>query len=163
MLEFEVTGLKELEQNLKRLPLRLQEKALVSAVRSSAGVIRDEARRMCPKKTGALAKSIVAKRKRTAGGTVVYQVGPRKFYGHMVEFGTGPHEIKMQKLGKVLKLGRWRNVYALEVKHPGASAKPFLRPAFDAKYKEAIEKMRQALARSIERGEVVYWKQAKGW
>lgn len=163
MMEFEVTGLKELEQNLKRLPLRLQEKALVSAVRSSAGVIRDEARRLCPKGTGRLAKSIVVKRVRKAGTSVNYQIGSKLFTGLFVEFGTAPHVIKGKKLGKVLRLGRWRNVYALEVKHPGASAKPFLRPAFDTKNKEAIEKTRQSLARSIERGEVIDWKQRKGW
>lgn len=163
-LEFEVKGLSELKENLKRLPQRLQEKALASAVLAGAGVIRDEARRLCPKKTGRLAKSIVAKKVRDKNRMgVTYQVGPKLFYGHMVEFGTSPHEIKAKKLGKVLKLSRWRNVYARVIEHPGAPAKPFLRPAFDNKFKEATEKLRQALARSIERGEVIYWKQVKGW
>lgn len=163
MIEFEVKGLRELDEALKRLPLEIQRKVLARAVLAGAGVIRDEARRLCPKNTGALAKSIVAKRKRQAGASVVYQVGPRKFYGHMVEFGTAPHEIKMQKLGKMLKLGRWRNIYAASVEHPGTAPRPFLRPAFDTSIDKATERFRMVLARAIERGEVVYWKRTKGW
>lgn len=162
-LEFEVKGLKELMDSMRRLPQSLQDKALPRAVLAGAGVIRDEARRLCPKKSGRLARSIVAKKVRKATGGVIYQVGPKLFYGQMVEFGTGPHTIKAKKLGKVLKLGRWRNIYARSIEHPGASAKPFLRPAFDSKYQAAIDKLRESLARSIERGEVVYWKQKLGW
>lgn len=174
-VEFKVEGLAELERDLKRIPQAVADKALPRAVLAGAGVIRDEARRLVPKRSGQLAKSIVARKQRRPKGTgVIYAVGANSkgFYAHMVEFGTAPHWIKAKTGEKVLKIGtdkrgrvysRRVNVYSKMVKHPGAAPRPFLRPALDTKHREAVEKMKASLARSIERGEVVYWKNLKGW
>ena len=98
-VDVQVTGLKELEENLKRLPDDMARLALAQAALAGAVVVREEARRLCPRKTGKLAKSIRARKKRNPGGsaTAVYQVGPTLFYGHMVEFGTTPHIVKAVK------------------------------------------------------------------
>jgi HK97 gp10 family phage protein len=181
-IDVQVSGLKELEQNLKRLPDEIALKVLASAVFAGAAVVRDEAKRLCPVETGNLRNSIRIKRKKraTRNATVVYQVGPGRskkqngkysvngYYGHLVEFGTAPHIIKATK-GKKLEMRpnvraskgaakRWVNTYADVVKHPGAPAKPFLRPAFDASTNRVIEAMRKRLAMGIERGEIKFWK-----
>jgi HK97 gp10 family phage protein len=171
-VDVQVTGLKELEETLKRLPDDLAVKALAQAVFAGAVVVRDEARRLCPVDTGNLRRSIRIKRKKRHGlrnATVLYQVGPGRsgkkgpdgkyatdgYYGHMVEFGTAPHVIKAGDKKK--RLGK-KGVFGRYVKHPGASARPFLRPAFDNSTDRVIEAMRARLAQAIERGEIKFWK-----
>jgi hypothetical protein len=58
------------------------------------------------------------------------------YAGHLVEYGTAPHIIRAKASGGQLHLRG--NVFATEVQHPGAAAKPFMRPAFDSKKDEAI-------------------------
>lgn len=165
-IEFEVKGLREIEQALKRLPIELERKVLRRAVLAGAGVIRDEARRLAPVRTGALRQNIVARYHKRKNGLVRYDVGIRKgrkgmdaYYASMVEFGTSPHIIRAKKKKALGVDGRFGSV----VRHPGASARPFMRPAFDSKYNEAIDKVGQVVRRAVERHEVIYWKQRKGW
>ncbi len=187
-INIEVKGLKELEQTLKRLPDELAIKALASAAFAGAAVVRDEAKRLCPVDSGNLRRSIRIKRKRSLrqnAAAVIYQVGPGRsgkkdgkysvngYYGHLVEFGTAPHIIRATK-GKKLELRpnarsskgaakRWINTYSDIVKHPGASARPFLRPAFDNSTDRVIEAMRKRLAAAIERGEIKFWRKQMGF
>lgn len=176
-IDVEVKGLKELEESLKRLPDDLARTALAQAVFAGAKVVRDEAKRLCPVETGNLRESIRIKRKKNPGwknATVLYQVGPGRsrkkgkdgkytvdgYYSHMVEFGTAPHIIKAKKK-KYLHLHGDR--FVAEVDHPGAPAKPYLRPAFDNSITRVLETVRAKLAAAIERGEVRYWRKQMGW
>lgn len=178
MLTIEVEGLADLDRALSVLPNLIAERVLKSATLAGAAVVRKEARALCPKNTGALAKSIVARKMRTKAGEVVYRVGPGRssrktkvngkigykidgWYAHLVEFGTSPHVIKASK-GKVLALRknsraskgvakRWINTFlAVHVSHPGASPKPFLRPAFDTKVNEVIKTIGKRVWRGIQ-------------
>ena len=54
--------------------------------------------------------------------------GKEAYYAHMVEFGTAAHVIEA-KDGKAVSFGG--HEYA-KLQHPGATAKPFMRPALDA-------------------------------
>lgn len=64
-------------------------------------------------------------------------IGPTKRHAHVagfLEFGTRPHVIRASR-GKMLYFG---GRYVKSVRHPGARAKPFLRPAFGASRDRAV-------------------------
>ena len=60
-------------------------------------------------------------------------VGPKAAHAPFVEFDTKPHVIEPKKPGGVLafKVGG-TTVFAKRVNHPGTTAQPFVRPAYDA-------------------------------
>jgi HK97 gp10 family phage protein len=133
-----ITGLKELQEALKQLPDRIAKNVLRGSVSAGAAVIRKEAQARAPLFTGKVAaghpppgtlkRSIVQKQIAELSSAVkqVFYVAVRAgkkyqkqgkkgglsqdaFYGQMVEFGTS--------------------------KMP---AKPYMRPAFEAKKNEAV-------------------------
>ena len=59
------------------------------------------------------------------------------FYAHMVEYGTASHLIKPKDRKSLFLAG----VFKEAVQHPGATKKPFMRPAIDNKAQDAIETM----------------------
>lgn len=73
--------------------------------------------------------------KREPGQTMPYrrgQIYPRN-YAHLVEYGSGAHAIRARRAKRLATpYGAF-----LEVWHPGARPRPFMRPAFDAKVREA--------------------------
>jgi hypothetical protein len=71
---------------------------------------------------------------------------------HLVEFGTAAHRIEPKRKGKVLafEVGG-ETVFTTRVDHPGAQAKPFLRPAGDTKAQAAVDKIAENLRAGIER------------
>ncbi|MEQ8409124.1 MAG: HK97 gp10 family phage protein [Gammaproteobacteria bacterium] len=146
-----VKGLKELDAMLKTLPAKMQRSVVRGAMRAGANKIKKQAIANAPEGKpskgnqdnyggypGALRDSIRVT-SRAKGGQITASVkaggknkktGSDVYYAHFVEFGTAPHIIKGPiKLGdKVLK----------NVKHPGAQAKPFMRPAMDSAAKDAV-------------------------
>lgn len=102
---------------MESLPIRVQKNIMNGATRAGAKVVSDEAKRRVSKKSGQLKKSIgITKRRSKNKEFVIFGVSPRKggknsgWYGRFVEMGTS----KM-------------------------SAKPFLRPAAEAKQGEAVK------------------------
>lgn len=140
--EFRIEGARELERVLRQLPKKIGRRVLASAVRSAAEIVRREAAARAPVRAEAglkrISKGKAATRapgflkaniiKKTLRGSseahAAVMVGPRReaYYGWIVEFGDS------------------RNV-----------PRPFLRPAFDAKVGEAINKMGTQLGKNIER------------
>jgi HK97 gp10 family phage protein len=134
-----IDGLDEAIKNLKKLPVNIQKNVLTGATYAVAGEMRDEARRNAPigesevkeegeHKAGLLKKSITAKRNRRRNR---YEVGSRvgiksdktadtPFYAHMVEYGT-------------------------RLQPPN----PFMRKAFDTKWKEGIVIARKYTAQRL--------------
>ena len=53
-----VKGFKELNKELKNLPLKLRKKSLKRAVSAGARIVKKEAKRRAPKRTGVLRRSI---------------------------------------------------------------------------------------------------------
>lgn len=121
---------------------KLSNKVVRGILNKAAKPIIAEAKSRVSKNNGDLEKSIGSIPGRGLGkGEQVY-VGPRRggrfkgYAGHLVEYGTAPHIIKAKAAGGLLHLRG--NVFVNEVQHPGAAARPFMRPAFDTKKDEAI-------------------------
>ena len=122
---------------------------------------------------GLLRKSIGLKTKKYGRGVkkrIVGMVGPKlstifikgKFkalpfkYAHLVERGAGGHAIKPRKLEKLntfmgpLKQGAKRQVTLSSYQHPGAKAKPFMKPALDSVgsqiFNRFAEKMKEIIS-----------------
>lgn len=118
---------KSLLKALSAFPKNIQKNVMTGATRAAANVVRDEARIRVPKKTKALAKSIVSiKRRAETRNQVKFSVTPSKgknkagWRAHFIEFGTS----KM-------------------------SAKPFLRPAFEASENKSLDAAKNYIAKRI--------------
>lgn len=112
----------QLESAFKKLSDAVGENALRAAGSAGAALLRDEAITRAPSRSGILRDNIIIKRlEEEANGneSQTYIVTPRSkpaFYWRFLEFGT--------------------------VKMP---ARPFMRPAFDARREDALNKMREVL------------------
>ena len=137
-------GGKELQAALNQLPAKIERNVMRSALRQGANVIRNDARQNAPVDDGDLKKSIkVSTRARGGKVTATLRAGDKKvFYAHFIEYGTKPHDIAA-KNKKVLVFEDGGK--ATRAKHPGVTAKPFMRPALDDKSDEAV----QAVANQI--------------
>ena len=138
------TGIEELSQVLDALSgdKKLSNKVVRGILNKAAKPIIVDAQARVSKDKGELRKSIGTIPGRGQGkGEQVY-IGPRRggrfkgYAGHLVEYGTAPHIIKAKAAGGLLHLRG--NVFVEEVHHPGAAAKPFMRPAYDSKKDEAV-------------------------
>jgi len=131
MADFEVQGLKELNERLQQLPVKLERNILRGAIRAGAQTIVQAAKQLCPVGDpsgenvrlyggyrGALRDSIHARGVQSKNGMIIGGVsvggtskkGTDTFYARFIEFGTS----KM-------------------------TARPFLRPAIDSKTPAAID------------------------
>lgn len=126
-------GGKELQEALNQLPAKLEQNVMRSALRQGANAILNQARQNVPVEDGDLKKSFkVSTRARGGKATATLRAGDEKaFYAHMIEFGVAPHGVKK---GAKRKSGKYQD----GKKHPGFSAKPFMRPALDDRSDEAI-------------------------
>lgn len=124
VLTFEMKGLKQLEENLRRLRSDVAAKWVNGGLLAGTKVIAVRARGNVPVKSGLLKQSIRTRRgKKTDDNKRDYFVvaGSRKaggggaYYAHIVERGAKPHIIK-GKGGGMLYFG---GHYARSVKHPG--------------------------------------------
>jgi len=136
MNDANITGGRELDQLLQTLPAKLETNIMRGALRAGANVYLVEVRRnlaAISKTDGLLGASRVTTRKGKDGNvTASVKVGRGQvYYAHMVEFGTRPHAITAKAMtinGNVVR----------SVAHPGAKPKPFMRPAAEAKFAEAV-------------------------
>lgn len=133
-----VTGMKELDNLFRQMPTELNHRILGAANAAAAEPLVQTAKRIVPKKSGNLEKSIgkvkVSIRKATEIGTV--KVGPRVgggfkgYHGGLVEFGTNPRPPGGW-------YARFRNA------RPTVMPKiPFMQPALD-RTKNLIEETRK--------------------
>lgn len=156
--QIEVAGLRELRETLTRtLPDKLQGKALQGALSKAALPILRTARAHAPVKTGRLRKAIYAFRDRQSTRTrearlISVRSGRRfqkrdrdAYYWKWIEFG---HGVIKRKKGGVLGRPN-KGFFGSEVK--AVPARPFMRPAFEAKKMEALEIFRRTLKDQIEK------------
>lgn len=134
--ELHVSGLSELDRLLKELPAKIEGNIMRGAVRAGAKVMEARAKELVPVDDGDLRDSIKVSTKSKRGRvSATVRAGSKKaFYAHMVEFGTARHFIKPRKRKSLFFAGLAREV----VDHPGASPKPFMRPALDSGQAEAV-------------------------
>lgn len=145
-----VAGLEKLQRQLRAMSTETRS-AIRQAIAQGADDMVGLAQRLAPKKTGALAKSIVA----TPGGkspaystfrsaiegdpdlTVVISAGNSKVrYAHLVEFGTAPH------INKGLFPG---------TQNPGTDAQPFFFPAYRATRRSVRSRIARAVTRAAKK------------
>ena len=137
----EIRGLAELHKTLQELPAKIERNVLRGGLRAGAKVMESAAKAQVPVKHGDLRSSIrVSMRTSSKTGTVRAQIkaGNKKaWYAHLVEFGTARHWIKPKSRKSLFFAGLAKEV----IDHPGARPKPFMRPAFDGKWRAAIDAM----------------------
>jgi HK97 gp10 family phage protein len=104
-----VSGFRELEQNLERTERAVSDGALVSANKKGAQIIAEGAKSRAPRRTGRLAESIDHEIDEASSSEVRERIGPKVFYGGLVELGTAQ-----------------------------TAAKPYLRPALDERGDAAV-------------------------
>lgn len=144
-----IVGGRGLDDLLQTLAPKIQKNVQRTALRAGAKVYLREVQQRIPVASGQLRASARVT-SRAKGATVSASVKVGNFvawYAHMVEFGTRPHVIRA-KPGHALRFG---GVTAREVHHPGTRARPFMRPAADAGFSEAVQayatKLRQRMTR----------------
>lgn len=147
MSDIQITGLVELNALLQTLPAKVEAKILRQGLRAGQKEILEAAKSRVPVASGALRASLKIKTSSKRGVVSARLVAGSKtaYYAHMVEFGTAQHFIKPKRARSLFFAGLARKV----VDHPGARAKPFLRPAFDEAQGKALESMRAYIARRL--------------
>ncbi|HEV2378715.1 MAG TPA: HK97-gp10 family putative phage morphogenesis protein [Terriglobia bacterium] len=155
--QIEVSGLKELNAALKDLELKIATKYLRDAMKVGGGVFLDSMLSLVRRSHGhdeRAARGHIADdlrvrvRASKAKGLVVARIGPTKktaWKANFLEFGTAAHVIRARKAKALFMPGG----FIKSVHHPGAVAKPFMRPAFDTMYSTAIQTVKDTLARLI--------------
>ena len=150
MITVKVDGLKELQKALEELPRQIQQKPLRSAVAAGAKVILDEAKNRVPVNTGNLQKSLYRyrSRKMSTVGKETYLVGVRKGKG---VYGDTRLNRRLGRVGrKYTTQGEafyWRFI---EFGTSKISARPFLRPAFEAGKGDAVNEIKNRLRKAID-------------
>lgn len=166
-----VKGLKELDAFLSALPMNMQKGAYRAALTAAAAPIRDEARALAPRgQTGLLARAIrTGSPRQNQDGSFSVKIsltGNRHaFLGLFAEYGVKPHYIAStgkgqgrvavrkavesgKKIGGVMKIGE--DFVSGVIRHPGAAAHPFLRPALDTKADAAVKAFADRIRAYIE-------------
>lgn len=173
-MEVKVEGLAELVELMqKKLPEFIQTKALHPALTKAAKPIIDEARALVPVKTGKVRRSIYSYRDRdSTKQKAVRSIGVRSgkrhgdkdaFYWKFVEFGRG-ESVVGKKRGAARGGERARSLGTPERGFFGkvvkaVPARPFMRPAFEAKKLAAIEEFKKYMGPEIQRAADRYSKQ----
>lgn len=156
-----VAGLKELNDMLQQLPVRVEKNIMRTAIGAASRVVRDRAKELAPVDSGQLRKSIRSGSTRVRAGSAQVTVSAGAWYARFLEFGTAsfytgdgktvgkPYKIpKRSRTGKVSRNKKalafsGGGVVVNNVTHPGVRPKPFMRPAFDQATAPAIEAFRQ--------------------
>lgn len=146
MTDFKVEGLAELQKMLDDLPANIEKNIMRGGLRAGAKVVQEEAQRVCPVGSGNLPKGEIAgslrdsirisMRVRKGKVQAFIKAGDKvAFYAHMVEYGTASHLIKPKDRKSLFLASLFKEV----VQHPGATKKPFMRPAIDNKAQMRLE------------------------
>lgn len=125
-MELILTGVKEIDQVLRELPLEMNHRVIGAANATAAKPMVDMAKRLVLKDTDRLEQSIAVVKTPISSATNLgeVQVGPRLkrggYKGHWVEYGTRPRYTKGR--------GKYKKPAYRGVMKPH----PFMKPAFDA-------------------------------
>ncbi|MBK5206122.1 MAG: HK97 gp10 family phage protein [Polaromonas sp.] len=134
----QLTGFAELAKALRELPDRVARNGLRAAVNAGATVVKNQARKNAPVDTGLLKKNIFQKQIREASSQYqqTFAVGVRQ--GHARNKDGSKKELPYY----------WRFMEFGTSKMP---ARPFLRPAFEAKKEEAVKRIKEKLDERIQK------------
>lgn len=175
--ETHIAGLSDLYAQLQQLPGKVESNIMRGALRAGQKVIQTAAINNVPVEDGELRKSIrisFRARSQKYGWVRMHLVAGSKdaYYSHMVEFGTAQHIIRAKErptrttrrgtvkglsiktMNKMLQSGSLKiggRYVGASVLHPGAKPTPFMRMAFDGSQAQALEAMRDYIARRLPR------------
>ncbi|MCG3461067.1 HK97 gp10 family phage protein [Xenorhabdus bovienii] len=139
--DLDFSGLQEIARDLELLSKAENTQVLRQATYAGATVLRDEARQKAPKRTGKLARNIVASNQKIRKGEAAAGVYVRGANAN----GTNSD--------KSMKANDPRNAYYWRFLENGTSkmaAQPFIRPAFDNKSDAAAEFAMKRLNQAID-------------
>jgi HK97 gp10 family phage protein len=138
-----IAGLSDLEKKLEDFSDRVARNILSGAIRAGAVVIQDEAKRIAP-----VAKEKHYQWKNGKKRVVVIPGNTRK----NIKVRRAPAKSKTQPVEYWCYVGQkawyWK---FLEFGTAKMAARPFMRPAFEAKKKEALDRIKEYLAARIEK------------
>lgn len=146
----EIEGSEQLVQDLLTVGLNVK-KSVVGAVRAGGRIIRNDAEGRAGSISSKPGKK-VALRVRKRSGFVVGSIFPAKGHAELrlVEYGTPAGWRLAMKRGPFKFYAGNRLIVTRAIQHPGTAARPWLRPAFDNKSKEAAQKVGDVLKDAIE-------------
>lgn len=165
MIEFKLTGGKEVSALLQQLPVQMEKKIMRNALAAGARIIRDEARARAPGKSGKMRRAINVQTN-VINGTVIAKIrmkGKHTYIGIFMEYGVKPHMISVGKVKRrkgeatasarlAMKIGD--DFVGRSVLHPGVTAKAFLRPAMDARANDAVAAIGEYIGRWVQFGSI---------
>ncbi len=128
--KLDFSGLLDISGDLDALSKAENGRVLRNATRSAAAVVKDEAVRRAPRRTGKLAKNIVVLTQRTRNGDISSGVHIR---GRNPRTGNSDNKMKTKDSRNAFY---WRFV---ELGTSDMAAIPFIRPAYDARQEEAVK------------------------
>ena len=175
MADVHVKGLADLQKFLDQLPAKLEANVMRGGLRAGAKVIQFAAKQNVHSVSGALARGIKISTGNRAGVVMarIKATGEEAYIANFVEFGTAAHWISVRESarpGRMTRRGRWKtfsistlnrmakkgslqiggNFIGASVLHPGARAKPFMRPALDAHARNAIVAIAEYIKKRLE-------------
>lgn len=157
-----IEGGRELDDLLRTLPEKMQKNVNRAGLRAGAVVLLDQVKQNIPVKSGNLRKTArISSRAKNGAVSVSVKAGGKvkgidAWYARLVEFGTRPHLVQVSEKDRGIngRTGRAVSVTTVNrrrslmigttlvgpsVQHPGSRARPFMRPAIDAKLPEALK------------------------
>jgi HK97 gp10 family phage protein len=168
-MSMKIKGMEKLIKKMGHLQNRVQSRILRKAIRHAEKPVRTMARRLAPKESGLLKKSIGAKIKVQMSKRIAYAVvGPRKGQGKEVAI-TDKGKVYLDTTEKQRKRNAGRNIVKTEFrdpakyahivergsashgKHPGTGAVPFLRKAFEANKRRVLGIIRDTIREELKR------------
>lgn len=155
-----IEGLAEIEKRLQALPENVRKKHVRKALQDGSELVRVDVQRRVAAISARRIKDdflfflrapdmkhlkdyVVSKVKvGVRGAYAIVGLNYKEVrHGHLVEFGTKPHKIKIGKI---------------TINHPGAKKQPFMRPAFDAQGDKSVDvittQLRDAVEKEAEHG-----------
>lgn len=108
------------------------------------GVTRESGYVATPSKDNYVAGKRRNKKKPAPKRTAIVRFAART--AHLLEYGSAPHSYRNRR-AKALKTTQTQ--FARSVEHPGARAKPFLRPAYDAKRDDVVRLIANELEKEV--------------
>jgi len=147
MSDIRIDGIEELSKRLKRLEAKVGRKEAVRILKKGAPPIKSEMKKLAPKRSGRLHKSIVTRRgkkNRALGETVL--VGPRGGkkgapYAHIVELGSrgGTYTAKRGLFSVFVAGGQ--NIRVKSITRRGVKGIGFIDQAYQNKRNDAEQKI----------------------
>lgn len=154
-----VLGLDQFERKIQRLAERLDDRTVDEAlfdggmvilvdaqsrIDDVTGVTRESGYVTTPSKNNYQAGKRRNKMKKAPKRTAMVRFAART--AHILEYGSAPHSYRRRR---ARALQTTQTQFAASVDHPGARAKPFLRPAYDAKRDDVVRVVADRLERAV--------------